>query len=383
MDNLGLFALAWVALLAWLYLAVFHWKFWRSDRFLPAVTGAVKKWPSVVAIIPARNEEKILGQTLKSVADQDYPGAFRVIVVNDSSIDNTARVAKKVKGKASVEILDAKPLEEGWAGKLWAMNSGVEGAGKKAKADYIWFTDADICHEPDVLRGLVAAAVLDNRTMVSQMVKLHCESFWEQVLVPAFIFFFQLLYPFGAINSDKSKRAGAAGGCILIEQATLAKIGGLGAIKDALIDDCALAGTVKGAGGRIWLGFGMKSRSIRPHTFSDFWATVVRTAFTQLQYSWVLLVAAILGLVLILLVPLFLFVMGLVGGNPVLSVVGGCGWMVGVVLYWPTLRLYRLDAAYGVLLPLAGILYMLMTIDSALRHIGGTGGRWKERSYDF
>lgn len=367
--------------LAWLYLAGFHYRFWRSDQVLPETTGGVEKWPFVVAVIPARNEEAVLGATLKTVAGQTYQGRLEIIVVNDNSTDATSEIAKAVRG---VTVLNAEPLIPGWAGKLWAMRQGVALAGKKFKgADFFWFTDADIAHDPDVLAGLVKAARLDRRNMVSQMVFLHCRSFWEKAFVPAFIYFFEMLYPFDAANSDKSKLSGAAGGCILIETTWLEKIGGIERIKSALIDDCAMAAAVKGGGGRIWLGFGLKSRSVRPYTFNDFWTTVARTAFTQLKNSTLLLIGTIVAMTLMFLIPPGLFLYGAFSGNLILAAPAGVLWLVMAGLFAPTLRLYRLSPVRGLALPFVALLYMAMTVDSAFRHWRGTGGRWKDRSYDF
>lgn len=380
MENWALYSLAFSGL-AWGYLGLFHHRFWRSDQILPEVKGKVKEWPSVTAIIPARNEAAILGKTLPTIAGQKYKGEFQVILVNDSSTDDTAGVAGKIKG---VHVLNAEALPKGWAGKLWAMSQGVDLSLKKFPGtDYFWFTDADIMHQPDVLEGLVSAAVLDNRAMVSQMVMLHCKSFWERAFVPAFIFFFEMLYPFPAANSDTSKLSGAAGGCILLEKKWLLKIGGIERIKSALIDDCAMAAAVKGDGGRIWLGFGITSKSVRPYRFHDFWTTVTRTAFTQLKNSGPLLLGTILAMALVFLAPPVLAVWGVVTGEFFVVRTAIILWGILTFLYAPTLRLYGLHPIRGFALPFTAFLYMLMTIHSAIRHWRGKGGRWKERSYDF
>jgi len=373
-----------LAALAWGYLTFFHWRFWHADLSLPETKGRVGKWPAVVAVIPARNEAAVLGPALESVAGQEYPGKFNVILVNDNSSDSTAKIAAAVWGRARVHVLDAPPLKPGWAGKLGAMNAGMELVEKKFRnADFIWFTDADICHDPDVLRGLAEAALLDRRDMVSQMVRLHCQSFWEKAFVPAFIYFFAMLYPFAAVASDTSRRAGAAGGCILIRRKMLQKIGGIAAIRDALIDDCAMARAVKDKGGRLWLGFGLNSHSIRPYSFSDFWMTVTRTAFTQLHLSWFLLIGVTFGMALMFLAPVGLFIFGLGTSHPALTVLGGGSWLVMAIQMAPTLRLYGLSPVRGIVLPLVALLYMAMTIHSAARHTLGRGGKWKERSYHF
>lgn len=380
MGNWPLYSLAFSGL-AWGYLGVFHHGFWRSDQILPKVKGQVKKWPNVTIVIPARNEETVLRATLASVAGQKYKGIFQVILVDDSSADDTAKVAGAIKG---VQVLNAKPLPKDWAGKLWAMSQGVDLANKKyPKTDYFWFTDADIEHQPDVLEGLVEAAVLDNRAMVSQMVMLHCQSFWEKAFVPAFIFFFEMLYPFSATNSDKSTISGAAGGCILLEKKWLLKIGGIERIKSALIDDCAMAAAVKSEGGRIWLGFGLRSKSVRPYSFKDFWNTVTRTAFTQLKNSSLLLLGTILAMAVVFLAPPILGIWGVFTGELVVARTGIILWGFVIFFYAPTLMLYNLHPIRGYALPFVAVLYLLMTIHSALRFWRGKGGQWKERSYDF
>lgn len=380
MEIWAFYSLAFSAA-AWGYLGLFHHRFWCSDQTLPEVKGEVKKWPGVTVVIPARNEAEVLAKTLPTIAAQEYLGDFYIVLVNDSSTDNTATVAGAIKG---VQVLNAKPLEPGWAGKLWAMSQGVDlGLKKFPQTDYFWFTDADIAHQPDVLAGLVRAAILDHRAMVSQMVMLHCQSFWERALVPAFIFFFEMLYPFGATNSEKSKRSGAAGGCILLEKKWLLKIGGIARIKSALIDDCAMAAAVKGEGGRIWLGFGIKSQSLRPYTFADFWTTVTRTAFTQLKNSNALLLGTILGMTLVFLAPPGLALFGLISGDPFLGFGGLLVWLAMAGLYLPTLRLYKINPLNGIFLPAIATLYLAMTFHSAIRFWRGKGGQWKERSYDF
>lgn len=367
--------------LAWVYLGFFRSFFWRINQTLPQTAGEVKTWPAVTAIIPARNEAEVLGHALPSVAGQTYPGKFNIILVNDSSTDDTAEIARAIKG---VEVLNAKPLEPGWAGKLWAMNQGVGLALKKfPKTEFFWFTDADIVHGKGVLEGLVRAAVLDRRAMVSQMVFLHCRSYWEKAFVPAFIFFFAMLYPFPAINRTTSKTSGAAGGCILVAKSALLKIGGIERIKNALIDDCALAAAVKGEGEKIWLGLGIKSHSIRAYSFSDFWTTVARTAFTQLQNSSLLLAGTLLAMAVVFLVPPVFALGGLVMGDFELAKPAIFIWGAMIVFYAPALMLYGLHPVRGYNLPFVALLYMAMTFHSAIRHWFGRGGQWKERSYDF
>lgn len=383
MESLVL-ACAWLALAGWAWLAFFNWNFWKSDVTLPPRCGTVRPWPAVAVVIPARNEAAVIFRALSSVANQDYPGKLRVFVVDDNSSDATAKQAKAVKGKAPVTVLAGKPLAKGWAGKLWAVHQGVKAAaGKMPGHAWLWLTDADIVHHRGVLRQLVEAAVTDHRDLVSLMVRLYCKSFWEKALVPAFIFFFEMLYPFRAAASGRTARAGAAGGCMLINRKTLEKIGGIARIRAELIDDCALAAAIKGAGGRIWLGHGKASASIRPYTFADFWMTVARTAYTQLRHSPWLLLGTLAGLAVLYVAPPALLALGLAEGRAMVALPAAGAWAVMARLYAPTLKRYRLHPALGAFLPAVALMFMLMTAHSAIRHWSGIGGTWKERSYDF
>ena len=375
--GLGLLAAA-----GWAYLAFFNHGFWRADQTLPKVAGKVSRWPFVVALVPARNEEGTIAAALASLANQDYPGSFKIVAVNDNSSDRTAAAARGVKGP--IAVLEAEPLGEGWAGKLAALHQGATYAAKKLpKAEYIWFTDADVVHGPKVLRALVEAAELDRRALVSQMVMLQCENFWERALVPAFVFFFAMLYPFRAVNDPRARCAAAAGGSILIVRAVLEEIGGIPSLKGELIDDCALAKRVKWSGHRTWLGLGPMSRSIRAYAFADFWAMVTRSAFTELRHSYALLAAAVFGLGLVFLAPPALAVIGVLDLDAALLAAGLFSWAAMVVLYAPTLAIYRLNPLWGLALPLISALYIAMTVDSGLKHALCRGAVWKGRAYDF
>ncbi len=257
-------------------------------------------------MVPARDEADTIGECLKSLVEQDYPGKFRIVIVDDSSRDGTGDVARGVATEAarSITIVSGAPLEPGWTGKLWALNQGIRAALNDGEPEFLWFTDADIAHGSGTLRALVAKAETDNRDLVSLMVRLHCSTVWEKLLVPAFVFFFQKLYPFAAINDPARKTAGAAGGCLLVRRSSLAAAGGIEAIRGRLIDDCALAEVVQTAGGRLWLGLADDSHSLRPYTrLGDVWDMVARTAFTQLDYSWMKLAGTVVGMVLIYLLP--------------------------------------------------------------------------------
>lgn len=380
--------LASLGLLSWVYLLFGRSGFWRADQRLGPVLS-LESWPTVVAIIPARNEEATIGHTIKSLLAQDYAGRLDIILVDDSSTDRTQAVAlaaaRERNGEGRVRILSAPALQSGWTGKLWALHHGVDAAGVEAR--FLWLTDADIIHDRDVLARLVSKADGPARCdLVSLMVRLRVKSFWERWLVPAFIFFFQMLYPFRAVNDPQSKVAGAAGGCILVDRAMLEKAGGIMAMKDALIDDCTLASQVQKAGGRLWLGLADSSHSARgADSLWPLWRMVKRTAFTQLHYSAVLLVGTILGLALVFLVPPVFLVVGLVIGLEI-----GVWWVFILslvalaamcVAYAPTLRHYGRPILDCLALPIIATLYMAMTVHSAVDYWRGHGSQWKGRSY--
>lgn len=374
-------ALGTLSLLIWIYLLVFHHRFWRADQQLEAPDN-LSTWPSVTAIVPARNEAATIDVCVESLVAQDYPGPFSIIVVDDHSTDNTSAIARQA-GDAfeSLQVLNAPALQEGWSGKLWALKAGLDHDG--AETDFIWFTDADIAHAPDTLRTLVSKAQTDARDLVSLMVKLHCRSFWEKLLVPAFVYFFQMLYPFPAVNDPNSPTAGAAGGCILVRRTILDRIGGLAAIKDQIIDDCALAAAVQRAGGRLWLGLTETSHSLRAASgLGDLWHMVTRTAFTQLRYSPILLAGTILGLIIMFIVPPVFILTGWFGEEPMVFHLGLWSWILMAATYSPTLLLYQPYPLMGPLLPFVGLLYGAMTMHSAINHWMGQSSRWKDRLYE-
>lgn len=341
---------------------------------------------SICAVIPARNEAELLPATLKSLLLQTYAGTFTVILVDDHSTDGTAAVARQTAaalGKSEqLQIISAQPLPAGWSGKLWAMHQGIQAATLLAP-DYILLTDADIEHDPENLQRLVTQATSKKLNMVSVMVRLRCESVWEKLLIPAFVFFFEKLYPFRWVNDPHKPTAAAAGGCILIRQTALDRIGGIESIRQALIDDCALAQAVKGDGeSRIWLGLSDYTRSLRPYpSLATIWDMVKRTAFTQLNYSFLLLIGTMLGMsVLYLAAPVGLLT-GLAMGDRMLASVSLVNWLLMAGAYYPTVRFYRCQPILAVSLPLIAFLYTLMTVDSAVRYWQGRGGAWKGRVY--
>lgn len=407
-GELGL-GLTFLSLLIWIGLLSFRGQFWRTDqRLAEEVETAVNQtdeegYPSVCAVVPARNEADVLPISLRSLLSQDYPGSFSVILVDDQSTDGTATVAQQVaqdfNKSLHLTIIPGVPLPEGWTGKLWAMEQGIcHAQNLTPPPDYLLFTDADIEHDRGNLRRLVAKAQQDNLDLVSLMVRLRCQGFWEQFLIPAFVFFFQKLYPFRWVNDPTKTTAAAAGGCILIRRQALNRIGGIQVVRQALIDDCALAQAVKSSGetgefacpqlepsedkGRIWLGLTSSTQSLRPYpSLASVWEMVARTAYTQLNYSLLLLLGTLCGMSLVYLVAPVGAILGAFTGNWAVAIAGLSGWLLMAVAYFPMIRFYGCSPWLTFSLPAIAFLYTLMTLDSALRHWQGRGGAWKGRVY--
>ena len=278
------------AFLAWGWLTLFRGRFWATDQRLEVLKAKRRwSWPGVVVVIPARNESEVIGRTIPTVLGQRYPGPVSVYLVDDRSSDGTADIAKAAAREAdkgfSFKVVMGKERPEGWAGKVWALQQGVEAA-KTVDHEYFWFTDADIAHSPDVLASLVARAEEEGLDMVSVMAKLHVSTFWDRLLIPAFVFFFGKLYPFRWVNDHEKSTAAAAGGCVLVRKERLVEGGGFESMKDAIIDDCTLARLVRGpeGRGRLWLGMSQEVQSIRPYDgLRGIWDMVARTAYVQLQ----------------------------------------------------------------------------------------------------
>lgn len=379
MHDIALW-LALASLAAWLYLLAGRGGFWRCTEILAGVDREPSRWPDVVAVIPARNEAELIGACLASLARQDYPAGFSVVLVDDNSYDETSSAARGAWPESGLDIVSGAALAKDWTGKLWALNQGVARAAEiDPEAEFIWFTDADIEHDPDILSRLVAKAECDGCDLVSTMVLLNCRAFWERLLIPAFVFFFQKLYPFSWVNDPRNAMAAAAGGSMLIRRAALARIGGVNAIRNELIDDCALARAVK-RDSDIWLGLTDSSRSLRPYeTLSEIWSMVTRTAFHHLGYSGLMMIGAVLGMVLIYLAPAGVILAWPLHGDPWALGVSTAAFLAMMIAYAPGLRLYGHGAARGVLLPVAALCYTAMTMDSARRHWLGRGGSWKSR----
>ena len=384
------------ALLAWGWLTLFRGRFWATDQRLEVLKAKERgSWPGVVAVVPARNESEVIGQTIPTVLGQRYPGTLSVYLVDDRSSDGTADMAKAVAKEAdkafSFKVVMGKERPEGWVGKVWALQQGVEAA-KTVGHEYFWFTDADIAHSPDVLVSLVARAEGEGLDMVSVMAKLHVSTFWDKLLIPAFVFFFGKLYPFHWVNNHEKSMAAAAGGCVLVRKERLVEGGGFESMRDAIIDDCTLARLVRGpeGRGRLWLGMSQEVQSVRPYDgLRGIWDMVARTAYLQLRRSPILLAGTILGMAWLYLGPPAAMGAGIglaavgVWDTPtwVLLVSGAGGWGLMSAIYTPMLKWYRLNCWWGPLLPIAGLLYTLMTVDSGRRSWMRRGGGWKGRTY--
>jgi hopene-associated glycosyltransferase HpnB len=366
--------LGFLPLAIWLYLLLGRDFFWRfADRDDRGNPHPPKVWPSVVAVVPARNEADVIADCLGSLLAQDYRGPFHVVLVDDQSDDGTGAIANNLAAQ-NLTVLSGAARPPGWTGKLWAMSQGVEAASAQAP-EFIWFTDADITHAPDNLSKLVSRAG-EGKVLVSLMARLSCRTMAEHFLIPAFVYFFAMLYPFGAVNVPGRRIAAAAGGCMLARRGALEAAGGIAAIREHLIDDCALARAMK-AHGPIWLGLTDRAVSLRPYEhMSDIRRMVSRSAYAELDYSPLRLLGTLLGLALVYLAPV---AMVLFGDGPA-QIAGALAWLLMAATFLPILRFYRQPFLWGFLLPLIAAFYAAFTLDSAIQYWSGKGGMWKGRA---
>jgi len=364
-------ALTLIAALAWLYLLFLHGRFWQAGPVL--TPQRPRAAPQLAVVVPARDEAPTIDAVLRSLLAQDYPGPFRVILVDDGSTDGTGDIARRI-GDERLTVLAGAARPSGWSGKLWALAQGIDAA---EQAGLLLLTDADIVHDPAHLATLVAKAEQGGLDLVSEMVALKCDTLAERALVPAFVFFFQMLYPFEQVNDPLRATAAAAGGTILVRRRALQRIGGIAAVRAALIDDVALARAVK-RGGRIWLGHATQARSLRPYPgFADIWQMIARTAYVQLRYSLLLLLAAVSAMAVVYLLPPLAVLF--VPGAP--RWLGLAAWAMMAVSYLPTLRRFGRSPLWSLALPAIAAFYLAATIGSAVNHYRGRGVAWKGRAY--
>ncbi len=366
-----IFWLALCGFLIWLSILVLPWRPWSTRESLDARACNEVNASKVTVLIPARNEDEVISRTLSSLANQG--SLAQVILINDQSDDRTVELARQSQCD-NLTIIEGRPLSPGWSGKLWALEQGRE----KVTSEYTLLLDADIELQPDTVSTLVEKLESENLDMVSLMAYLRMQSIWELLLMPAFIYFFKLLYPFALANSRNKLIAAAAGGCILIKSSKLDEIGGFGALKEALIDDCSLARLVKNTDGRTWLGLSHSAISHRSYdNLETIWDMVARTAYTQLHYSLSLLLLCTLLMLLAFVVPLAsMFVTEL----PII-LISVLAYIMMMISYLPVLKYYRRHPLWACTLPVTGVLYLCMTWSSAIRHWRGTGAVWKNRAY--
>jgi hopene-associated glycosyltransferase HpnB len=369
-----------LSFLIWCWLLTMHGGFWRAGPVLPVArrdTFSANRVSRVAIVVPARDEASVIERAIRSLLVQDYPGDFHVTLVDDGSTDGTGAIARSVDraiGGGRLSVLTGAPRPAGWAGKLWALQQGVTNAGTP---EYYFLTDADIEHDSAHLSSLVAAAERHDLDLVSEMVALSCDSWAEKALVPAFVFFFQLLYPFAWVNNPLRGTAAAAGGTVLISRRALNRIGGIGVVRGALIDDVALAGAVK-TGGRIFLGHSALARSVRPYPgVLDIWQMIARSAYAQLHFSRVLLAGTTVAMALVWLIPPLAALLC----HGLTRVLGLITWAMFAASYLPTLARFRRSFIWALFLPVIALFYMAATIGSAVNHHRGRGVVWKGRAY--
>ncbi|MBU6392520.1 MAG: glycosyltransferase [Planctomycetes bacterium] len=372
MVDLILFCFCVLSAIIWLTLLLMPIRWCMSERWEAANPShvPVSRWPRLSVIVPARNESASLPITLRSWLDQDYPSS-EIILIDDESSDGTAECAKGIAAQYghTMHILNGTKPPPGWTGKLWALEQGV----KVSSGEWLLFTDADICHSQNLWRELVAKAVTEHKAMVSLMALLDTNGVWARLLIPAFVYFFYFMYPFEKVSDSQSRTSAAAGGCILVSRSALDKIGGIVGHRSALIDDLALARRIKNTGLPISLSLTKSAVSIRPYCkLGDVWNMVARTAFTQLRRSWLALFGTVLGMIIMFMAPvagICAFIAGAVSHNIILSSV--IALLSMAITYVPTLCFFGLGVWRAFTLPFAGMLYVAMTVSSAVNHLLG------------
>ena len=378
MRNITINFLYFLPVIIWCVLIFFRGYFWRCDQiFNQRATGALPS--SVAVLIPARNESSTIGNVINSLNHQKISGNMKIIVIDDNSCDDTIQAAGV---SANLKIIESGLPAEGWTGKLWALQQGISEADKIfPEAEFFLFSDADILHAPGSLNQLLLKAQAEELALVSLMVKLHCDSFWERLLIPPFIFFFQKLYPFRWVNDPRNNTVAAAGGCMLIRKANLQKSGGIFSIKESIIDDCALAKNISHTG-KVWLGLSEETKSCRQYSnLSSIWETVARTAFVQINYSLINLFAVIIFMTVTYLCPPIFVAFSILIANCWVFSIGLGITAVMIFAFLPTIKYFKISKIWALTLPISSLFYIFMTISSAFQHLFGKGGSWKGRNY--
>jgi hopene-associated glycosyltransferase HpnB len=367
--------LSLVSFFAWVFLLIARGGYWMTRERSDAPFPPPALWPAVTAIVPARNEADVIARSIGSLLAQDYPGAFRVVLVDDQSDDGTADNARAL-ADSRLTLISGATCPPGWTGKLWAVSQGIAHAKATSPSDYLWLTDADITHASQNLRILVARAESQRLVLVSEMAKLHCATWAERFLIPAFVYFFDMLYPFAWVNDPRHGAAAAAGGSMLVRRDILEAAGGIEAIHREIIDDCALARLLK-ARGAIWLGLTELSESIRPYNgVQEIGGMVSRSAYAQLSYSPFVLVSTVMGMLFLYALP----PLAALDPSGPAGLAGLLAWVAMAVSFQPMLRFYKLSPFWGLALPAIGMVYTVFTFDSARQHWRGRGGMWKGRA---
>ena len=372
MSLMNLTCLAIIGASIWIVMLLLPWRPWATAEFLDATKDFSEgDLSDITVLIPARNEAGVIATTLSGLKAQG--DGLTIVLVDDRSVDGTARTARASAGKNPC-IVSGEPLPTGWSGKLWALEQGL----RYVETDFLLLLDADIELKPGILQTLRKKMREDDLHLISLMVTLRMVSFWERLLMPAFIYFFKMLYPFRLSNSTFPWVAAAAGGCILVKTEAIREVGGFGALRNELIDDCALAKRVKSPGRRIWIGLSHSARSLRPYDdLRTIWNMVARTAFNQLRYSALLLFLCTVIMIILFWMP----VAGLFFPSTVSKIISACALCAMALSYLPTLSFYGLTKAWSLCLPAVGTLYLAMTWTSAIRFWQGKGSEWKGRSY--
>ncbi|MGP8123815.1 MAG: glycosyltransferase [Xanthobacteraceae bacterium] len=376
-----LLTVAAISLAAWVYLVGFHGGFWIVSRYDALTAPGVRaQWPEIVTVIPARDEAESIGDCIRSLLTQPYAGKLSVVLVDDQSSDGTAAIAAAAADAIGagdrLTVLAGRTPPPGWTGKLWALKQGLTHVEQRpGQPAYVLLTDADIVYSGDVVARLVDRAEAGGLAMASIMARLRCESFAERFLIPAFIFFFQMLYPFAWVARADRATAAAAGGCILARWRALRDAGGIDAVRGSLIDDCAVGGLLK-TRGPVWLGFSRDVRSVRASDrFAEVGQMISRSAYAQLKYSPLLLAGTLLGMAVVYLAPVAIALAGPL--YPRLLALAA--WALMAVAFQPTLRYYERSAVWGPLLPAIAFTYLMYTMNSAYQFYRGRGGLWKGR----